>query len=75
MNNQNWRTATSLWKPVFLGLTLALASLVAHAQVAIEAVSGSVQGGADGPHGGLKCRAVFGLELAIVAHDERQPIA
>ena len=47
MNNQNWRTATSLWKPVFLGLTLALASLVAHAQVAIEAVSGSVQGGAE----------------------------
>ena len=47
MNNQNRRTATSLWKPVFLGLTLALASLVAHAQVAIEAVSGSVQGGSE----------------------------
>ncbi len=47
MNNQNWWWAASLWKRIFLGLLLTLASLASHAQTAIEAVSGSVQGGVE----------------------------
>ena len=47
MNNQHRWSATSFWKPVFLGLTLVLASLSSHAQAVIEAVSGSVQGGTE----------------------------
>ena len=47
MNNQNGWSAASLWKRVIPGLALALVSLASHAQAAIEAVSGSVQGGAE----------------------------
>ena len=47
MNNQHRWSAAPLWKPFFLGLTLMLASLASHAQATIEAVSGSVQGGAE----------------------------
>ena len=47
MKNQNMWTVGALCKKLFLGLALAAASMVAVAQTAIEAVSGSVQGGAE----------------------------
>jgi type IV pilus assembly protein PilQ len=45
MNNQNMRSARAPWKKLFLGLALTVATLVSHAQTAIESVTGSVQGG------------------------------
>ena len=47
MNNHNGWSAASPWKRVFWGFALALVSLASQAQTAIEAVSGSVQGGAE----------------------------
>lgn len=47
MNNQNEWLATSLWKRAFLWLALMCASTLSLAQAAIEAVSGSMQGGAE----------------------------
>ena len=47
MNYQNRWSPVSRWKQVVLGLTFALASLASQAQTAIEAVSGSVQGGSE----------------------------
>ena len=47
MNNQNTWSARAPWKGLFLGLALALATLVSHAQTAIESVTGSVQGGSE----------------------------
>jgi type IV pilus assembly protein PilQ len=45
MNNQNTWSARAPWKKLFLGLALTVATLVSHAQTAIESVTGSVQGG------------------------------
>jgi type IV pilus assembly protein PilQ len=45
MNNQNMWSARAPWKKLFLGLALTVATLVSHAQTAIESVTGSVQGG------------------------------
>ena len=47
MNNQNMWSARAPWKKLCLGLVLAAATLVSYAQNAIEAVSGSVQGGSE----------------------------
>ena len=47
MNNQNNRMAAPLWPRILLGLSLMLASLASQAQSAIEAVTGSVQGGSE----------------------------
>ncbi len=47
MKNQTVGVGTSCWKRLFLGLTLTLSSLGSFAQTAIEAVSGSVQGGSE----------------------------
>ena len=47
MNNQNMWSARAPWKKLCLGLVLAAATLVSNAQTAIEAVSGSVQGGSE----------------------------
>lgn len=47
MNNQNSWSAVSRWKQALLGLVLPLVSLAAAAQTAIEAVSGSMQGGSE----------------------------
>jgi len=47
MNNQNTWSARAPWKKLFLGLALTVATLVSHAQTAIESVTGSVQGGAE----------------------------
>ncbi len=47
MNNQNRWMTLALWKRALLGFSLLLASTASHAQAAIQAVSGSVQGGAE----------------------------
>ncbi|MEO8856605.1 MAG: type IV pilus secretin PilQ [Burkholderiaceae bacterium] len=47
MNNQNSWSAVSRWKQIFLGLALPLVPLASFAQTAIEAVSGSMQGGSE----------------------------
>ena len=47
MNNQNRWLTLALWKRALLGFSLLLASTASHAQAAIQAVSGSVQGGAE----------------------------
>lgn len=47
MNNQNMWSARAPWKKLFLGLALTVATLVSHAQTAIESVTGSVQGGSE----------------------------
>ena len=47
MNNQNYWMVTRMWQRFVLGAALALATLGAQAQGAIEAVSGSIQGGAE----------------------------
>ncbi len=47
MNNQNRWLAGSLWRQGLVGLSLLFATMAALAQTAIEAVSGSVQGGAE----------------------------
>ena len=47
MKHQTGREALSGWKRLFLGLTLALMAVASYAQTAIEAVSGSVQGGTE----------------------------
>lgn len=47
MNNQNTWPARAPWKKLFLGLALTVATLVSHAQTAIESVTGSVQGGSE----------------------------
>jgi type IV pilus assembly protein PilQ len=47
MKNQNWCMVKRTGRHVFLGLSLVLSALSTHAQSAIEAVSGSVQGGTE----------------------------
>ena len=47
MKYQSMESARAPWKKLFLGLALAVATVWAHAQTAIEAVSGSVQGGSE----------------------------
>ena len=47
MKNQNIRSARAPWNKLLMGLALAAATLVSYAQTAIEAVSGSVQGGSE----------------------------
>jgi len=47
MNHQTGREAVSGWKRLFLGLTLTLMAVASYAQTAIEAVSGSLQGGTE----------------------------
>ncbi len=47
MKNQTVSLGTSCWRRLFLGLTLTLSSLTSFAQIAIESVSGSVQGGSE----------------------------
>jgi len=47
MKNQNTWTAGALWKKLFLGMALATVAMVSVAQTAIEAVSGSLQGGSE----------------------------
>ena len=47
MNNQNSWVTKRMWHRVFLAASLMLAALAAQAQIAIEAVSGAVQGGVE----------------------------
>lgn len=47
MNKQNFGIAKRTWQQVFLGMSLVLGALSAQAQSAIEAVSGSIQGGVE----------------------------
>ena len=47
MNNQNYWISKRLWQSVFLAMSLMLVALAARAQSAIEAVSGSIQGGVE----------------------------
>lgn len=47
MNNQNYWMAKRKWQRVFLATALMMAALAAQAQSAIEAVSGSIQGGVE----------------------------
>ncbi len=47
MNNHNRCRAALHWQRILMALSLALASLASYAQGAIEAVSGSVQGGTE----------------------------
>ena len=47
MNNQNCWMAKRLWQRILIATSLMLAALAAQAQGAIEAVSGSIQGGVE----------------------------
>lgn len=47
MNNQNYWMSKRVWQRAFLATSLMVAALAAHAQSAIEAVSGSIQGGVE----------------------------
>jgi type IV pilus assembly protein PilQ len=45
MNNQNFESAKRVWQRIFVAASFTLAALSSLAQTAIEAVSGSIQGG------------------------------
>ncbi|WP_296444986.1 AMIN domain-containing protein, partial [Rhodoferax sp. UBA5149] len=47
MNNQNCWMAKRMWQRFFLATSLMLAALASQAQSAVEAVSGSIQGGVE----------------------------
>ena len=47
MNNQNCWMARRMWQQIFLATALVLAAFAAQAQAAIEAVTGSIQGGVE----------------------------
>ena len=47
MNSQNCRLGKRMWSQVFLTMSLLLTAVAVQAQVAIEAVSGSIQGGVE----------------------------